>query len=104
MLTQQSFSAIKNFLNAEMGLCRTLLVQILSSLWRILHWARKQCHVRLYASSLLIIYDARRLREFYKNNEVPDVSRPMLLRSRSLYRPLSVALLNSSDKVATGFR
>lgn len=89
-----------------MGLCRTLLVQILSNLWRILHWARKQRRVHLYASSLLLIYDARRLREYVKSNEMvkPSIPRPALLRSRSLYRPLSLAVLNNCDKIPTGFR
>lgn len=98
---------MKKFLNADMGLCRTLLVQILSNLWRILLWARKQRRIHLYASSLLLIYDARRLREYVENNESikpPSIPRPTLLRSRSLYRPLSLAVLNNCDKIPTGFR
>lgn len=56
------FVALKIFLNAESGLSRTLLMQILSSLWSIQKWARNQKSIRLYSSSLLIAYDARRLR------------------------------------------
>lgn len=37
-------------------------MQILSELWSIQKWARTQKAVRLYSSSLLITYDARRLK------------------------------------------
>lgn len=56
------FLAFKQFLNAEYGLSRTLLMQILSELWSIQKWARTQKSIRLYSSSLLIAYDARRLK------------------------------------------
>lgn len=55
-------AALSLFLNAEHGLCRALLVQILSGLWRIQKWARSQRTLRLYSSSVLIAYDARLLR------------------------------------------
>ncbi|KAI5634905.1 inositol polyphosphate kinase domain-containing protein [Phthorimaea operculella] len=57
-------NALRNFLNG-MGsnLCRTLILQFLTSLWRIHRWASRQTAVRLYSSSLLLIYDAAKLRE-----------------------------------------
>lgn len=51
------------FLNAEGGLCRSLLMQFLSGLWAIQSWARSQTNLRVYSSSVLLVYDARRLRE-----------------------------------------
>lgn len=50
-------------MNADAGLCRSLLMHILSGLWSIQKWARAQKKVRLYASSLLIVYDARYIRQ-----------------------------------------
>ncbi|XP_055700507.1 inositol polyphosphate multikinase-like isoform X3 [Phlebotomus papatasi] len=54
--------ALRIFLNADSGLSRALLVQLLSGLWAIQKWARTQKTLRLYSSSVLLIYDARRLR------------------------------------------
>ncbi|XP_053687514.1 inositol polyphosphate multikinase [Sabethes cyaneus] len=54
--------AFRKFLNAESGLCRQLLIQFLSDLWTIQKWARMQTTFRLYASSVLLVYDARRLK------------------------------------------
>uniref|UniRef100_A0A1L8DLV5 Kinase n=1 Tax=Nyssomyia neivai TaxID=330878 RepID=A0A1L8DLV5_9DIPT len=54
--------ALRIFLNADAGLCRALLVQLLSGLWAIQKWARTQKSLRLYSSSVLLVYDARRLR------------------------------------------
>lgn len=56
------FAALKIFLNAETGLCRSLLVKFLSALWTIQTWARSQTSLRLYSSSLLLAYDARVLK------------------------------------------
>lgn len=59
--------AIKIFLNADTHyFCRKLIVQFLSSLWQIQHFARTQRRFRLYSSSILLIYDARRLRAHAK--------------------------------------
>lgn len=55
--------AFRVFLNADSGLCRSLLIQILSHLWAIQNWARAQTQLRIYSSSVLLVYDARRLRE-----------------------------------------
>ncbi|GAB0090113.1 Kinase [Sergentomyia squamirostris] len=54
--------ALRIFLNADSGLCRPLLMQLLSGLWAIQKWARTQKTLRLYSSSVLLVYDARRLR------------------------------------------
>lgn len=62
--------AFRIFLNADGGgLCRTLLMQFLSGLWAIQSWARSQTHLRIYSSSVLLVYDARRLREVLEANK-----------------------------------
>lgn len=40
-----------------------MMLQFLASLWRILRWCRTQRKFRFYSSSLLLVYDARRLRQ-----------------------------------------
>ncbi|XP_052899685.1 inositol polyphosphate multikinase-like [Anopheles moucheti] len=54
--------ALRRFLNADGGLCRQQLIQFLTDLWNIQKWARTQTFYRLYASSVLLVYDARRLK------------------------------------------
>ncbi|XP_055592176.1 inositol polyphosphate multikinase isoform X2 [Uranotaenia lowii] len=74
--------AFRKFLNADSGLCRQLLMQFLSDLWTIQKWARTQTSFRLYASSVLLVYDARRLkpvlqhqtRSLSRSNSKPAVS------------------------------
>lgn len=61
--------ALKLFLNAETIVCKQLILQILSQLWAIQKWARTQTTLKLYASSILLIYDAERLRTFLNTNE-----------------------------------
>lgn len=56
------FAAFRKFLNADNGVCRQLLMQFLSDLWIIQKWARTQTTFRLYSSSVLLVYDARRLK------------------------------------------
>ncbi|GLH12419.1 Kinase [Gryllus bimaculatus] len=55
--------ALRLFLNAEAGLSRELMLQLLACLWRILCWYRSQRRFRFYSSSLLLVYDARKLRQ-----------------------------------------
>jgi 1D-myo-inositol-tetrakisphosphate 5-kinase/inositol-polyphosphate multikinase len=95
--------ALRTFLNADKNaLCRSLIVQFLASLWRIQMWARQQRHYHFYCSSLLLVYDARRLRELLKTDVVKPTFK--LHRSTSLYRPLSLFVLNGeNDKISTGF-
>lgn len=62
-------SALKIFLNSENGtLCRPLLMQLLTGLWKVHKWARTCKTLRIYSSSLLIAYDARRLRNVLQSN------------------------------------
>lgn len=57
---------------------------------------RKQRRFHFISSSLLLVYDARRLRQ----KSEPTTLK--LQRSTSLYRPLSLAVLNN-EKIPTGF-
>ncbi|CAO1293840.1 unnamed protein product [Diamesa hyperborea] len=55
--------ALRLFLNADTKLCHQLVMQILTNLWAIQKWMRSQKNFQLFSSSILIIYDARRLRQ-----------------------------------------
>ncbi|CAH2043066.1 unnamed protein product, partial [Iphiclides podalirius] len=56
-------AALRNFLNAAGGgLCRALVLQQLAALWALQRWASRPRPLRLVASSLLLVYDAARLR------------------------------------------
>nr|XP_034834617.1 inositol polyphosphate multikinase [Maniola hyperantus]XP_034834619.1 inositol polyphosphate multikinase [Maniola hyperantus] len=64
-------AAIKNFLNGlGSSLCRALILQFLSSLWSVQKWAARQTAVTLYSTSLLLVYDAARLRDCCGENDV----------------------------------
>lgn len=43
-----------------------LVLQILGQLWRILYWCRTQRKLLIFSSSILLAYDAHRLRKCYK--------------------------------------
>ncbi|XP_069682869.1 inositol polyphosphate multikinase isoform X1 [Periplaneta americana] len=58
--------ALKLYLNSDSGLNRQMMLQFLAVLWRILRWCRTQRKFRFYSSSLLLVYDARRLRQCLK--------------------------------------
>lgn len=61
---QSMFPAIKNFLNAiGTKLCRALILQLLSELWKIQKWASRQTSLHLYSASVLLVYDAAKLRD-----------------------------------------
>lgn len=80
-----------------------LLVQLLAILWKIQNWSRKQRKLRLYSSSLLLMYDARRLRQYLgENGGIKVKPTGKITRSNSLYRPLSLAVLNGNE-IPTGF-
>uniref|UniRef100_V5GJI6 Kinase n=1 Tax=Anoplophora glabripennis TaxID=217634 RepID=V5GJI6_ANOGL len=100
---ERAEDAIKAFLNAEGGIyCRSLIVQFLAAFWRIQHWVRNQRRLRLYSSSILLVYDARRLREHVKHIKVKSPLK--LTRNKSLYRPISLAVLNNeAERIQTGF-
>lgn len=55
--------ALRLFLNADSGLCRQLIMQILTNLWAIQKWMRTQKVFQFYSSSVLIVYDGRKLRQ-----------------------------------------
>lgn len=50
------------YLNADTQLSRILLMKFLSTLWSIQRWAQTQTTLRLYSSSLLLVYDAKILK------------------------------------------
>ena len=54
--------AFRNFLNASPGISKRLLLKFLSDLWKIQEWARNQKTFRFYSSSVLLVYDASRLK------------------------------------------
>lgn len=56
-------SALKLFLNADSGLNRQLITSILTTLWAIQKWMQTQKTFQFYSSSILIVYDARKLRQ-----------------------------------------
>lgn len=58
-----SILALRLFLNAESGLSRQLVTSILTSLWAIQKWMQTQKTFQFYSSSILIVYDARKLRQ-----------------------------------------
>lgn len=73
------------FLNIspEMPPCRQLIVQLLSFLWKILLFFRSQRLFRFYSSSLLVAYDAERLRHCLRPNASIDNSASHLAKSCS---------------------
>ncbi|KAF5287152.1 hypothetical protein FQA39_LY16030 [Lamprigera yunnana] len=103
--------ALKTFLNADIGLSRDLLLQFVVELWRILRWARHQKKFKIFSSSLLFVYDAKRLRKYpmntnskllkdNRNQSLPSYN--TTLKRFNLYKPLSLLKLN--DNCAhTGF-
>lgn len=54
--------AFQLFLNTSSGLCLTLIRMILSGLWSIQKWSHTQTCYKLYSSSILLVYDAIRLK------------------------------------------
>lgn len=86
--------AIKNYLNAIGGeLCRALLLQILSQLWRVQRWARAQTALRLYSASVLLVYDAARLRDCCADHDLLMTRKTC--RSTPITRRQSIPSLHS---------
>lgn len=91
--------ALKIFLNADTQLSRTLLKKFLSTLRSVQTWARSQTSLRLYSSSLLLAYDAKRLKNQifcnrnYSNNSTVSsygsLSRSSSIESTSKLTPTS---------------
>ncbi|KAF5296531.1 hypothetical protein FQR65_LT01521 [Abscondita terminalis] len=103
--------ALKIFLNADVGLSRDLVLQFIVELWRILRWARQQKKFKIFSSSLLFLYDAKRLRQYTVNNNTKllkdnrNQSLPSYnttLKRFNLYKPLSLLKLNDNCS-STGF-
>ncbi|XP_076636990.1 inositol phosphate kinase 2 [Colletes latitarsis] len=99
--------ALKMFLNIrpERPPCRQLIVQLLSFLWKILLFFRTQRLFRFYSSSLLVAYDAKRLRHYLRlNNTSADrtTSRPAKSFSSTLstFKDASVATCNATPTIA----
>lgn len=89
---------MKIFLNADTQLSRLLLMKFLSTLYSIQQWARTQTTLRLYSSSLLLAYDAKRLRaqifcnrnnRNYSNGSTTASSRSSSVESTSKLTPTS---------------
>lgn len=92
--------AFRIFLNADSGgLCRSLLMQFLSGLWAIQSWARTQSHMRIYSSSVLLVYDTRRLREVLEANK----RRPQSPQQQQLTPPPSMSNGNTTPTGGNGF-
>lgn len=58
----QIILALKIFLNLDSGINRKLILDFLHSLLNIEAWAKSQTSLRLYSSSLLLVYDAFNLK------------------------------------------
>lgn len=61
--------AFKIFLNADTKLFRPLVSKFLTNLQSIQKWAHLQRKFNLYSSSVLLVYDAKRLKEFVCTKE-----------------------------------
>lgn len=69
MLNNFKFAALKLFLNADSGLNRQLITSILTSLWAIQKFMRTQTVFKIFSSSILIVYDARRLKQILESQK-----------------------------------
>ncbi|KAM0726784.1 Inositol polyphosphate multikinase [Formica fusca] len=94
--------ALKTFLNItpERPACRQLIFELLSFLGRIMLLFRIQRKYRFYSSSLLVAYDARKLRQCFNNENSNDQmhSRDKSASSPSTSRTTSGT--NVSEQVA----
>ena len=74
--------ALKLFLNADSGLSRLLITSILTQLWAIQKWMHSQKVFQFYSSSILIVYDARKLQQVL-DTQKRQISPPNTLESIS---------------------
>lgn len=82
--------AIRTFLNGDLAFSRTLLLQFLAKLWQILRWFRTQNRYHFFGSSLLLVYDAAKLREEFQISGKKNLNghhRPTVARQLSLRIP-----------------
>ncbi|XP_046820169.1 inositol polyphosphate multikinase isoform X2 [Vespa crabro] len=100
-LTPQAVvEALKIFLNVtpQRPACRQLIVKLLSLLWKILVIFRKQENFRFYSSSILIAYDARRLRYYQRfGNDDKKKSSINCQRAKSFSSTLSSSGTNDKN-------
>lgn len=54
---------MKLYLNCDSGVIRQMILQFTVNLWQIHQWCKNQRKFRLYSSSILLVYDSRRLRQ-----------------------------------------
>lgn len=68
------YQALKIFLNADIRLFRPLITKILNKLYDIQNWAHEQRQFHIYSSSVLISYDAKRLKELLGLKTIPPLT------------------------------
>ncbi|XP_022900442.2 inositol polyphosphate multikinase [Onthophagus taurus] len=102
---ETAIDAFRIFLNGTSSyLNRSLIIQMLTSLWRIQNWARKQRQIKLIASSILLVYDARKLRELTPKIINPNkINTRKIQRTNSLTRPISVVCNEKLETLKAGF-
>ncbi|XP_034948306.1 inositol polyphosphate multikinase [Chelonus insularis] len=93
--------ALKIFLNIspDHPPCRELIVKLLSSLWKILAFFRSQTKLQFFSSSLLIVYDAKRLRKFIQTGLTEECNSKSEIYTRGVAVPIS----SSSSDYSSGF-
>ncbi|KPJ02486.1 Inositol polyphosphate multikinase [Papilio xuthus] len=106
-------AAIRNYLNAgcvgveggggggaEVSACRALVLQQVACLWALQRWASRARSLRLTSTSLLLVYDAARLRTCC-TQYVPTAT-PTHFRNRS-YKPIARRKsIHSTDSPTAG--
>ncbi|XP_014472823.1 PREDICTED: inositol polyphosphate multikinase-like [Dinoponera quadriceps] len=99
--------ALKTFLNItpEKPACRQLIAKLLSILCQIMLFFRTQRKYRFYSSSLLVAYDAHRLRPCHADDEDPDGrSEPAAPSDRTVVSDASAAPRSSVPAESTAKR
>ncbi|XP_058803580.1 uncharacterized protein LOC131671290 isoform X2 [Phymastichus coffea] len=106
--SQTLVEALEMFLNGSRDYppSRDLLVRLLSILWKILAIFREQRRYHIYSSSLLIAYDAKRLRHYLhrhlNNSHAESFLRTPVLRVKPFVGiGRSLGSLNRLDRVST---
>lgn len=68
------YEAFKIFLNADTRLFRPLIAKILTKLYEVQSWAHEQRQFHIYSSSVLIVYDAKRLKDLLGLKTIPPLN------------------------------
>lgn len=100
------FAALNIFSNSDTQLFRLLLMKFLSTFWSIQTWARSQASLGLHSSSLLLVYDAKRLRTQISCNQNHSNSSTISSRSSSVdssskLNPTSSSSMNGKHRTQT---